>query len=379
MPKKRGKYLRRLNWMPPNMYRRGKSNVVRRRKGRRDAWIVVPDDKDEALAEYDRIMGIKPNKRYSGQQPVGDVFGRWCKTVEAGNKRDDNAAQIIGRAKRYWLPLIADIKCCELCEDDLDDAKAEIIKAARKAGRKDSLSRRLCKEMLRFARWGEGRLFQPAIRPKNISDWLPSCDEVIPDHLSDHEIGLLALLDPKHNWVCRLGLATGLRWEELCGIRRQHVVRTSDGGQAIYQLRVPITKNGKFRTVPLPNDILEDLLKSGERPVPYSPLSRGSFARDVRNQVNRALEAQSGNRPGFESKFTVHRLRHTFAYNWLRYGGRIEKLRIILGHGSQRVTERYAKLRGDDVQREARRVFEAMHRAQLVANTVATETQVVDQ
>jgi integrase len=39
--------------------------------------------------------------------------------------------------------------------------------------------------------------------------------------------------------------------------------------------------------------------------------------------------------------------RHTFASHWVIDGGSIEKLRLVLGHSSVAVTERYAHLRGD--------------------------------
>lgn len=42
--------------------------------------------------------------------------------------------------------------------------------------------------------------------------------------------------------------------------------------------------------------------------------------------------------------------RHTFASQWVLNGGSIEKLRVILGHSTVLVTERYAHLKPERLQ-----------------------------
>jgi site-specific recombinase XerD len=51
-----------------------------------------------------------------------------------------------------------------------------------------------------------------------------------------------------------------------------------------------------------------------------------------------------------------HRLRHTFACQYLREGGSIEYLSDILGHESITTTERYARLYNQTVQAEFEKV-----------------------
>ena len=56
--------------------------------------------------------------------------------------------------------------------------------------------------------------------------------------------------------------------------------------------------------------------------------------------------------------FCVHRLRHTFANQYLERGGSIEALKEILGHSTVKLAERYGKLRPHVVAAEAARMAE---------------------
>jgi integrase/recombinase XerD len=49
-------------------------------------------------------------------------------------------------------------------------------------------------------------------------------------------------------------------------------------------------------------------------------------------------------------RFGWHRLRHTFATNWLRHGGDIVRLSIVLGHTQITTTQRYLHLVTSDLQ-----------------------------
>jgi integrase len=56
-------------------------------------------------------------------------------------------------------------------------------------------------------------------------------------------------------------------------------------------------------------------------------------------------------------RFHPHMMRHTFACRWIEAGGSLAALQEILGHVAVSTTQRYARLAGDMVRREAERVF----------------------
>jgi site-specific recombinase XerD len=52
---------------------------------------------------------------------------------------------------------------------------------------------------------------------------------------------------------------------------------------------------------------------------------------------------------GVEGHYGPHKLRHTYATNYLRNGGNLEQLRIVMGHRDISTTQRYLSLLPDDL------------------------------
>jgi integrase len=165
---------------------------------------------------------------------------------------------------------------------------------------------------------------------------MPRIEESFPDRLSDEEVEAILEIGEPQAFIIRLGLATGLRWGELCRACAEHVRGTV--------LEVAHTKSRRVRRVPLSPEILGEIRQRRGSLVPYREGSAGSF--------NKLVRRRSGV-PGFH----VHQLRHNFACNWIAAGGSLPSLQQVLGHASVTTTQHYARLSDDEVRREAEQVF----------------------
>jgi integrase/recombinase XerD len=164
---------------------------------------------------------------------------------------------------------------------------------------------------------------------------MPRIQERPPDRLSDEQAEQLRHLPEPYGFVCRLALATGLRWGELTRAQASDLERGF--------LVVHHTKSSRIRRVPLPSDVLAEVRQRVGKLVPYAEVSPGTFARTLRRMT------------GIE-KFHCHQMRHTFACQWLERGGSLAALQQILGHASIETTQRYARLTDEVVMREAERL-----------------------
>lgn len=128
--------------------------------------------------------------------------------------------------------------------------------------------------------------------------------------------------------VAKLCLATGARWGEAESITRSQLVNG--------QVRFARTKNGRVRSIPVPDDLMKLMLDRGY------PGSGRLFA-SCRSAFRKAYERTGLNTPGQ----MTHILRHTFASHYMMQGGNILTLQRILGHGDIKMTMRYSHLAPD--------------------------------
>lgn len=128
--------------------------------------------------------------------------------------------------------------------------------------------------------------------------------------------------------VALICLATGSRWGEAETLTRQRLRH----GKAHFVE----TKNGRSRSVPLPDEVVVEALKVA---MPGS----GQLFMSCRSAFRGAYERCGFNTPGQ----CTHILRHTFASHYMMNGGDILSLQKILGHSDIKMTMRYAHLSPD--------------------------------
>jgi len=137
-----------------------------------------------------------------------------------------------------------------------------------------------------------------------------------------------------YGFIVRLGLGTGLRWGELV---RAQSTDVQNGELVVHQ-----TKSRKVRRVPLTPELQAELRMRVGLLVPL--VNGWSFTQQARKLSGVA-------------RFHPHMMRHTFATQWLVISGSLAALQEQLGHSSITTTQRYARLSGDMVRREADRVY----------------------
>jgi site-specific recombinase XerD len=124
-------------------------------------------------------------------------------------------------------------------------------------------------------------------------------------------------------------LGTGIRVGELCALNLTDI---EDEGDAAF-LNIQRGKGGKFRRVPVSRRLRRELIRylNRVRPDVSAPdLLLRPDGRPVQVKTVVELFQRLRQRVGF--RVHAHKFRHTFATEYLRQGGEIERLRRILGH-----------------------------------------------
>lgn len=179
--------------------------------------------------------------------------------------------------------------------------------------------------LLRYA--AECEIIPAVVWPHGV---MPRVPEKVPAPFSDVEIERLRRLPGDFGFAVRLGAGTGMRWGE---------IRRADAGDLRGSILVVArTKSGRVRRIPLEAELEGEVQARGGRLVSVSAVA---LTREARAIV-----------PGF----LVKRLRDHFACAFLAGGGSLAALQELLGHASIVTTQRYARLGGDMVEREVRRV-----------------------
>jgi site-specific recombinase XerD len=144
-------------------------------------------------------------------------------------------------------------------------------------------------------------------------------------------------------------LGTGMRVGELSALTLEDV---EDDGDAAF-LKIKRGKGAKFRRVPVSRQLRRELVRYVNRLRPECQSDRLLVLSDgtpVTVGCVSHLFGRLHHRLGF--RVYAHKFRHTFATEYLRRGGEIERLRRILGHTTYVMVMRYVHLDKGDLYRD---------------------------
>lgn len=329
--------------LPKGMFRRaGRPGwYIRLYRGGRERWVSLGDDFGEACDKARAFAaGLPVSSAKAGT--VGEAAERWLASYVKTQRNEKGQRITAQRFRDYIEPFFGSVLLERVGREDVRAFRLHLES-------RTSLSLTSVWHVLSDVRcllnWCEDSgLIERTPFPKRV---MPRLQEVPPDRLTDEAAARLASLPDPHGFVCRLALGTGLRWGELCRAQASDVKRLTVVGSAVEQwfLEVWNTKSRKLRRVPLSPELVREVRTRVGRLVPYAGGSPGSFAK------------AAGRLAGVED-FHVHRMRHTFACQWIERGGNLAALQQVLGHASIETTQRYARLSDEAVMREAARVFE---------------------
>ncbi|MDA3779014.1 MAG: tyrosine-type recombinase/integrase [Bacteroidales bacterium] len=163
-------------------------------------------------------------------------------------------------------------------------------------------------------------------------------------------------LDDKHNFrnyiFFKLLLDTGLRLTEAVNLK------VSDIEFEDNLIHVRVTKTDVDRYVGITNKTKIILYKY----IITQPTIKYLFTDFVNDRPLSTSSVESfihrlKKRLQLKENITPHKWRHTFATNYLRSGGNLETLRILLGHSNLKTTQRYLHLSRTDIMTEYKQIM----------------------
>jgi len=137
--------------------------------------------------------------------------------------------------------------------------------------------------------------------------------------------------------IISLLVATGLRLEELSGMRLSHL------DPRLRQVQV-VGKGGKLRLVPITGEARKALRHYlGLRPPGGDELWKTDDGQPLHRYSIQIMIQRLKRRAGVNGGGGPHRFRHYFATRYLEAGGDLNSLRLLLGHATLDMVLRYSK------------------------------------
>lgn len=289
------------------------------------AGIYVPP-RERARREQER-------KRFT----VAGLSEPWLeKRIGTARKSEKGRSLAKYRLNAYLLPYLGKKPVGEVTADDLRGYRLHLEEYKNESGRK--LSPTTVGHILSDARslflWAEesGYIVRAPF-PKGL---MPKVQELPPKTLSEDEANKVSAVAGPYGLACRIMIATGIRWGELCQLQAGNIRNGA--------LEIAAPKTKKLRRLPIPPALLKELKARIGKVVPFEADYVPSFDRYIRRQS------------GVES-FGAHRCRHTYATRFLEKGGNLGALQVALGHASIETTMRYCRPTEELLQRESERLW----------------------
>jgi integrase/recombinase XerD len=141
-------------------------------------------------------------------------------------------------------------------------------------------------------------------------------------------------------------LETGLRMNELIHLEKKHVDFSTQ------TILVEMTKTHAHRIVCFRQETEKDL-QAWMSLHPHVPHLFYNLT-NKKHMTTASLESlfyQLKKRHQIQDNITPHKWRHTFATSFLRKGGDLETLRMLLGHSNLKTTQKYLHLNHQDIRK----------------------------
>jgi integrase len=226
----------------------------------------------------------------------------------------------------------------------------------------------------------------------------PDLPEGLERYLTPDEVEAITFyLDGPNALLVRLGVETGLRFGEIAGLHwhrvdlRRGVIQVVEKFDQKARVIDPLPKDKEQRTVPLPPDLVGQLIRYRDHAAPLRrrgpvdgtcgiPHAIGECRGEILFRGARGAPLKSNDwgktiwktalaLAGIEGRVRPHDMRHTYASWLIQEGVQLPDLARVMGHSDWEVTRRYAHLsdEGFDKVREAlsrhRGVTEPMRQA----------------
>lgn len=202
-----------------------------------------------------------------------------------------------------------------------------------------------------FSRWLRDQDYKVISATEKVS--APRMETKLPEALSDKEVQrlfqyLLAYSSKRVQLLFTFFLDTGARLQEVVGLNLSDL-HLEDGWVKVYG------KGRRERILPLGNKLQRDLKEYVKyiRPEIANKDEEALFvtedgARYAAEGLSTLVKTKL-KKVGIHGHYGPHKLRHTYATNYLRNGGNLEQLRLVLGHRDISTTQRYLSLLPEDL------------------------------
>jgi len=250
------------------------------------------------------------------------------------------------------VDFLGDISLDEFTASDVRDFLSYQRKREGRFGKlADSTIHKYFSVVRTFSRWIRSQDYVSNSATEKVN--APRVEEKLPECLSDEELAnlfryLKAFCSKRVQLIFSFFIDTGARLSEVMNLDIDDLF-LKDGWVKVYG------KGRRERILPLGKMVRKDLKE-------YIELIRPQIAQENEEAL---FVTQNGSRYSHEGLATLvktklkkigikghygpHKLRHTFATNYLRNGGNLEELRRVMGHRDISTTQRYLSLVPEDL------------------------------